>query len=150
MAQPHNKPQNYANHVRWHPPHHFVFIPLTAALLGGSIYYSTQYPEDRMLWIAAALAFFMILFLGVMMRQHYALGNQNRIIRLEMRLRYFQVTGKRLEPLESALTFGRIAALRFAPDEELPGLVDQAIAEHLSADDIKKRIKNWLPDHMRR
>jgi hypothetical protein len=84
-----------------------------------------------------------------MLRQHYALGNQNRIVRLELRVRYFELTGKRLEPLESRLNFKQLAALRFASDNELPALTDRAIGENLSATQIKKSIQHWLPDNMR-
>jgi len=66
-----------------------------------------------------------------------------------LRFRYFLVTGKRLEPLESGLSFSQLAALRFASDEELAALVDQAIREKLSAREIKKSIVHWLPDTMR-
>lgn len=149
MPNADQKTQNYKNHIRWYPPHHFVFIPLACAMMFGSLYCVFHFPDARLIWVAITLVFFMILFLGIMMRQHYALGNQNRIVRLEMRLRYFQLTGKRLEDIETQLSFGRIAALRFAPDAQLPGLVEQAIAENLSADDIKRRIKAWLPDTMR-
>lgn len=84
-----------------------------------------------------------------MLRQHYALGNQDRIVRLELRFRYYVLTGKRLEPLESNLSIRQMAALRFAPDEELPAMVERAIKENLSAPQIKKSIVHWLPDHMR-
>ncbi|WP_255156231.1 DUF6526 family protein [Ferruginibacter sp. HRS2-29] len=101
------------------------------------------------LWlIISAIA----VFLGwssFMMRQHYALICQNRIVRLEMRFRYFSLTGKRLETVERELTFGQIAALRFASDEELPGLLDKTLREKLSPDAIKRSIRNWLPDDMR-
>ena len=143
------KTQNYANHIRYYPPHHFVFLPLIMALVIGSAYCAVHYPAERMMWIAFTAAFFMIAFVGVMMRQHYALNNQNRIVRLELRLRYYQITGERLEPIEARLSFGQLAALRFAPDEELPALVQRALAENLSATDIKKNIRNWLPDDMR-
>jgi hypothetical protein len=92
------------------------------------------------------------IFLGwsaFMFRQHYALGNQNRIVRLELRFRYYLITGKRLETLESKLSFSQLAALRFAPDEELPALIDRALKENLSARQIKKSIINWFPDYMR-
>ena len=84
-----------------------------------------------------------------MLRQHYALGNQNRIVRLELRFRYYIITGKRLEPLECRLNFSQLAALRFASDEELPALVERAVKENLGGRQIKKSIRNWLPDHMR-
>jgi hypothetical protein len=84
-----------------------------------------------------------------MLRQHYALGNQNRIIRLELRLRYYQLTHERFEPLEQQLTFGQVAALRFAGDDELPSLVKTTLQNNLSSNDIKKSIKSWQADLMR-
>lgn len=84
-----------------------------------------------------------------MMRQHYALICQNRIVRLEMRLRYYQLTQKRLEAIEDQLSFGQLAAVRFASDEEFVPLLEKAIREKLSPDEIKKAIKNWQPDYMR-
>jgi hypothetical protein len=141
--------QHYDNHARYYPLHHFVFIPLAALLIIGSACCVILCPESRLEWAAITLAFLMNGFLAMLLRQHYALGNQDRIVRLELRLRYYQVAGKRLEPVEALLSFGQLAALRFAPDAELQDLVEQALAERLSPDDIKKRIKNWLPDHMR-
>lgn len=84
-----------------------------------------------------------------MMRQHYALGNQDRIIRLEFRLRYFQLTGKSFDTLEEKLRFSQIVALRFASDDELIILIQKTIDENLSSKDIKKSVKNWKADHMR-
>jgi len=84
-----------------------------------------------------------------MLRQHYALGNQNRIIKMEMRFRYYVLTQQRFEPFEQRLTFGQIAALRFASDEELPGLLKRTLDENLSPDTIKQSIVNWQPDYMR-
>jgi hypothetical protein len=70
-------------------------------------------------------------------------------VRLELRFRYYVITGKRLEPLEPNLSFGQIAALRFASDEELAALVERALKENLSPQQIKISIVHWLPDHMR-
>ena len=88
-------------------------------------------------------------WLSFMMRQHYSLTIQNRLIRMEMRFRYHVLTGHRLEPLEQQLTLRQIIALRFASDEELPALVQRAIAENLPPKEIKKSIKNWQADDMR-
>ena len=95
------------------------------------------------------IAFFILGWLSFMMRQHYALTNQNRIIRLEMRLRYFQLTGKRLDLLEDKLSFGQIAALRFAGDKELEDLLELTLQQHLSPVQIKEAIQDWQADHMR-
>lgn len=143
------KTQNYENHVRYYPPHHFVFYPVVLVLLGISIYFTLNDKEHSNLWLFLALLTVLITGLALMLRQHYALNNQNRIVRLEMRFRYYVLTHQRLERLEDRLSFGQIAALRFASDDELPGLVHRAVAENLAPDEIKKLITNWHPDHMR-
>ncbi len=84
-----------------------------------------------------------------MLRQHYALGNQDRIVRLEFRLRYFELLGKRSITVEEQLSFAQIAALRFASDAEFILLLDQALKEHTSGDAIKKTIQHWQSDDMR-
>lgn len=143
------KQQNYNNHIFYYWPHHFFFygfIGLAFALCALGFW---RYPDQRLLWAFMALLVFLIVWLAFMTRQHYALGNQNRTVRLEMRLRYYVLTGKRFEEVERQLSFGRIAALRFAPDEELPDLVKKSIEEKLTSDQIKRSIKHWLPDTMR-
>jgi hypothetical protein len=90
-----------------------------------------------------------IIFLSFMTRQHYGLKNQDRIIRIEMRYRYFVVTGERFELLESKLNNNQIIALRFAGDEELKDLVNKTMAENLTPKVIKQSIQNWQADHWR-
>jgi len=143
------KQQNYDNHVQFYPAHHFVFYPVLMLCCGFSGYKAATSTDHQQEWLALVVVFLMIGWVSFMLRQHYALGNQNRLVRLEMRLRYFQLTNLRLETMEDKLSFGQIAALRFASDAELPGLVQRAITENLSADAIKKSIVNWLPDNMR-
>ncbi|ASV29963.1 hypothetical protein CJ263_06855 [Maribacter cobaltidurans] len=79
----------------------------------------------------------------------YATKNQDRTIRAELRLRYYILTGKKFETLESKLTMGQIVALRFASDEELPSLTVRAVNENISPKAIKESIKNWLSDEHR-
>lgn len=144
-----SKQQSYGNHIFFYPPHHFAFLPLSAILTIVAGYRAWTHPESREMWIGFTAVFFLITWLAVMLRQHYALGLQDRIVRLEMRQRYFEISGNRLEPLESQLSFGQIAALRFAPDEELEALLDAAISQKLSSKDIKQRIRNWKGDYLR-
>jgi hypothetical protein len=143
------KPQQYSNHTKFYTPHHFIFFPLALAgiiiSVRGIFTHQTEQPE----WIMITALWVMVTWTSFMLRQHYSLGNQNRIIRIEMRFRYYALTQQRLELLEDKLSFGQIAALRFASDEELPALVKRTVSENLSPGDIKKSIKNWLPDHMR-
>jgi len=76
----------------------------------------------------------------------FALRVQDRAIRAEENLRYYILTGKRLDP---RVRMGQIIALRFASDEEFVQLVERAIAENLRSNEIKKAIKNWRADYYR-
>jgi hypothetical protein len=141
--------QNYNNHSRYYTPHHFVFYPALLVLFLISLYGLFSYRGQELLWIMVLALVVMLCGLSLMLRQHYALMNQNRIVRLELRFRYYVLTQKRFEAVEKQLSAGQLYALRFAPDEELPALVERTLKENLPADAIKKAIKNWLPDEMR-
>lgn len=141
--------QHYKNHVRYYPPHHFVFYPVVLTGLIFSITLAFRRPEAMAEWLFIGGLFIVITWVAFMMRQHYALMTQDRIVRLEVRFRYFTLTGKRFEELEKDLSLGQILALRFASDGEFVPLVRRAIAEQLTPDEIKKAVREWLPDYMR-
>lgn len=143
------KTQQYSNHKKYYAPHHFIFIPMMLLLmaLGVRQYFADEQRDPA--WLVLAIVSFCILFLGIMVRQHYALGNQNRIIRLEFRVRHLHLLGKQSYEAEEKLSFSQLAALRFADDAEFMFLLHRALNENLSADEIKKAITNWQPDHMR-
>ena len=77
-----------------------------------------------------------------MLRQHYAFTLQNRIVRLELRYRYFSIIGKRVEYFENQLNDNQLFALLFAPDNELSGLIQKTLIKNLSGTAIKKGINN--------
>ena len=79
----------------------------------------------------------------------HSLTAQDRIIRLEEKLRYAALLPPDLLARSQALTVRQIIGLRFASDEELPGLVKRALDENLSEKDIKKSINKWRPDYLR-
>lgn len=141
--------QNLSNHVRYYAPHHFIFYPVILLLEACAVYQVFNDPALKMVWVFIALLILLIGWLAYMLRQHYALTLQNRLVVLEMRHRYFVLTGKNFEPLEQQLSFSQIAALRFAPDEELPALIKKALEEGLPALKIKQQIVNWKADSMR-
>lgn len=141
--------QNYKNHVRYYIPHHFIFYPVVSVLIGLCLFFSTKHKDQQLIWIMFVGVLFIIAWLSFMLRQHYALMNQDRIVRLELRFRYYVLTNQRLEPLEKKLTHQQLLALRFASDEELVELIHEAIDINLSPNEIKKSIKNWQPDYMR-
>lgn len=141
--------QNYKNHIRFYPPHHFVFYPFMLALLAVAVWFVFENEQDRVVWIFIAVIIATVIWVAFMLRQHYALTLQNRLILLELRYRYFIVTGSRLEAIEDKLSEGQLFALRFAPDDELEALAGRAVKESLSPDEIKKSVKNWRADNRR-
>lgn len=141
--------QNYKNHRKFYPPHHFIYLPLLLILLGTGIYKSMDDEQNQLLWILFSVTVFLILFLAIMVRQHYAIGLQNRMVRLEFKQRYFEIFGQRSDETEEKLTFSQIAALRFAYDDEFKILLEKALKENTSGDDIKKSITRWRGDYYR-
>lgn len=143
------KNQTYQNHVRYYPFHHFVITPLTIAFLVWTIWradFSTsELTESSLYHILLGIIVVLVPFLA----RIYALKLQNRIILSEMRMRYFQLTGKFLDPLEAKLKLSQLIALRFASDEELISLMEKAASTKMSPQEIKKAIQNWKGDYRR-
>lgn len=141
-----DKPQNLANHVRLDPPFHFFMLPvavITVLVVGYYLVHSFHWLGAWLflVTVAATVATFKI--------RLYALRVQDRVIRLEERLR---LTSLLQEPLRSRigeLTDAQFVGLRFASDAELPALVQRALDEKLSTADIKKAVVNWRPDYSR-
>lgn len=143
------KKQTYSNHAKYYIPHHFIFLPLMSGLIMVGVLKAYKSQEHQLEWALFALLSFSILYLAIMLRQHYALGNQNRIVRLEFRLRYWQLYNQSSINVEKQLSFSQIAALRFADDAEFKQLLQQAIDKNISAKEIKLSIHNWQADDMR-
>ncbi|HSI78368.1 MAG TPA: DUF6526 family protein [Lunatimonas sp.] len=143
--------QTYSNHIQYYPLHHFVITPLSLVFLSWSFYNLAEAYVDRvdLSYYIYLLVGAIILFLIPIITRIYALKNQNRIIRLEMRVRYFQVTGKSLSELERKLSLSQLIALRFAGDGELVPLMEKAIDQNLDAKSIKKAITDWQGDYLR-
>lgn len=138
--------QTRQNHTRLHPPYHFflVWVALITVIL--AIVTLIRAPGWASLWgvvlaIAASLAVYLL--------RAYPLKAQDRIIRLEERLRLALLLPETLRPRIGELTEGQLIALRFASDAELPGLAEKTLAGNLKPAEIKKSITNWRPDHFR-
>lgn len=144
-------PQSYAHHTRWDPPFHFFVLPVFVIATIAAIvhlvlrFYYHHHPLYGVFMVVLALAALVAIF---KIRLN-ALKVQDRVIRLEERLRLATVLPEPLRSRIPELTVGQLIALRFAPDAELPGLVQKALNEKLSRDDIKKAIQNWRPDDWR-
>ena len=144
-----SKTQNLQNHTKYYPFHHFVIMPMALFFLGWSIFrtdFSTsQSTLDSIYFILLGLIILLISYLP----RIYAIRNQNRIIRMEMRQHYFYLTGKPFYEKESQLSSAQIIALRFAGDDEILEMIEKSIKEKTAPKEIKKSIKNWKADHHR-
>ncbi|MHA8088076.1 DUF6526 family protein [Aquirufa sp. Wall-65K1] len=137
--------QDYENHTRYYHLHHFIVIPLTFFLFIWTIELTLENPVDNWLYLVVGVLFILISFIT----RIYANKNQDRIIRLEMRLRYFQLTNMPFTEKENLLSINQIVALRFASDNELLGLIDKSILQDLKPKEIKKSIVEWQGDFLR-
>ncbi len=141
--------QNFKNHTRFDPPFHFFLVPVLLANVILSIYITVRdwpkHSRSHLWWIVISIALFLLL--GTMRR--YAAANQDRIIRLEERLRYAALLTPVQLTQSQNLTRPQVIALRFASDAELPGLMERALAENLGPKQIKQSIVSWRADNHR-
>ena len=137
------KEQNYKSHQQIVYSYYlFSGVPILILLGIGMAKLFDEKKDDQFLGIIILLISW--IFLALLFRSRgFALKAQDRAIRAEEGLRYFILTGKKLDP---RITITQIIALRFASDEEFPTLVQRAADEGLKNDDIKKQIKNWRSD----
>lgn len=141
------KAQSYANHLRWFPLFHFIAAPILLAYALWAIWIAIQSASAEHVWTAA---FAVAVFLAALASRAMAVKVQDRVIRLEMRLRLAAVLPADLRPHIMSLTPSQLIALRFASDGELPELVRQVIAGKLADQrSIKKAIVQWQADHLR-
>ncbi len=140
------KPQNYANHVKWDPQFHFFMAPVALAAVIVAIVHLVRFPSVGSAWL---LVFALGFLVTVSRVRAYGTQLQDRIIRLEERLRLSQVLEEPLRSRIGELSDKQLVGLRFAADGELPALVKRALDEKLSLTDIKKAVTNWRPDYSR-
>lgn len=139
-------PQDFDHHTRWDPPFHFFIVPVVLITSIAIMVRAFRDPSYWNLWmVVVALAG----ATAVLKIRLNALRVQDRLIRLEERLRMAAVLPATMHPRITELTDGQCVALRFASDAELPALVQRALDEKLTRKDIKKAITNWRPDYSR-
>jgi len=142
-----NTPQTLQNHTRFDPFFHGFVVPVFLINVIVSIVHfvrSMSFDTGWMIVVAIAL------LVGAVKTRNYPLKAQDRIIRLEERLRMDSVLPEPLRTRAGVLTEGQIIALRFAPDAELPGLVEKTLSGAFPKQaDIKKAVVIWRPDHFR-
>lgn len=139
--------QNFQNHRRIVPAYHVLTFGCLVLNLGWQLYQvARQRSMDSVIGVVLGVGLVLLFFFTRL----FALKVQDRVIRLEMRLRLAQVLPDRMRAQMASLSTSQLVALRFASDAELPGLCDLVFNGTLQhPTDIKKRIRDWQADDLR-
>ena len=145
--------QTFANHTRFDPLFHFFLIPVFVVAVIFSLIHFFAHFGHRSVWgnfhgfllIVLAVALLTLVFKARL----YALKVQDRIIRLEERLRLMQLLSEPLRSRIPELTEDQLCGLRFASDAEVPKLAERALNEKLTRKQIKQAVQSWRPDYWR-
>ena len=148
-----DSPQSFEHHSRLDPAFHFFLVPVfSIGLVMSLVHFIYHFREsdarDNFHSFLIVLLAFSVLALVFKVRL-YSLKVQDRIIRLEERLRLTQLLQEPLRSRIPELTVDQLVGLRFASDAEVAKLVERTLKENLSRKEIKKSIQNWRPDHFR-
>jgi uncharacterized membrane protein (DUF485 family) len=140
--------QNYSNHVRWVPLFHFFVLPVLLANFFTSVL-RWRFLGFSWGWLIGMLTALALFILAVFARA-FALKVQDRVIRIEERQRCERLLPAELKSRIEEITPGQFVALRFASDDELPGLVNKVLTDKISdTKTIKQMVKNWRGDYLR-
>jgi hypothetical protein len=143
---PEQAPQTFANHTRLDPPFHFFIVPvffITFLLTIWNLIKNFGFESAWMVVVAVAAV------VAVLKIRNYSLKAQDRIIRLEERLRLAALLPESSRGKIPMLSASQLIALRFASDDEVPALVEKTVSGNLKGAEIKKAIVNWRPDYWR-
>jgi hypothetical protein len=141
--------QNLQNHERLDPPYHVFIIPMLALNIIFAIYITIHHwPEHRYIFMWTIVMSLVLMMMGVRLRDRVLIV-QNRIIRLEERLRLHAILPPEERSHIDELTIRQLIALRFASDAELTALVRKTLTQNLEPKAIKQNIANWRGDYDR-
>ena len=142
------EPQNFKNHVKFVPLFHFFSAPI---LIMNFVWccvrlWKSHFAIEGFLGVVVAAG----LLTTLLSARLAALAVQDRVIRLEERLRYARLLPEDLKARMGDFTIAQIVSLRFASDAELPGLARKVLSENLQdRKQIKRMVQNWRPDYLR-
>jgi hypothetical protein len=140
--------QSFSNHTKFFPPFHFFVMPVLLVNLGWSL--SSLWRAGLTFATVFGMLMAFALILGFLSARTFALKVQDRVIRLEERLRYARLLPADLQPRIGEFTVDQFVSLRFASDAELPALARNVLDEKMTKrKTIKQLVKNWKPDYLR-
>jgi hypothetical protein len=140
------KVQDFKNHAKFDPAFHFFMAPVALAAFLVQAYRAATLKTAIDHWyLVIAIA----LLVSVFKIRVYSLKVQDRVIRLEEKLRMERLLPDGLKARIGELREGQFVALRFASDAELAELVEKTLANNWNNKTIKQNVKTWRPDHFR-
>jgi len=140
-------PQTYENHAKLVPMYHYVLAPILVANL---VIAAFDLRDGLSLEAAMGVVMALALLAIALFARTFALGVQDRVIRLEERLRLARLLPEDLQPRIENFTVDQVCALRFASDEELPELARKVLEDGLAdRKTIKQLVRTWRPDYQR-
>ena len=142
-----DRTQTYANHRRFFALYHYVALPIVALNVVYTAMIAFRSPGTATIW---SFVFAIGVASGVLAARTMVLIVQNRVIRLEQRLRMVALLPDYLRGRIVELNLSQLIGLRFASDAELAPLVERCLAGELkNAEAVKKAITNWQADFLR-
>ncbi len=139
--------QNFQNHTQRVPGFLVLGLVMLIAFIGAGVNLYQSIGDHQRVYSSSLLVVVIgCVFFTAAFARTFALKAQDRAIRAEENLRHYVLTGKLLD---GRLTVPQIIALRFASDEEFPGLANEAASSNLAPKDIKLKVKNWRGDFYR-
>ena len=144
---PDPKTQNFANHRRIVFQYHVVAFLLIVANFGYAVWMAvTAFSVASLMYLLLAIAVFLLFWYA----RTFATAVQDRVIRLEERLRMGLLVPAELQPRIGEFTVAQLVALRFASDAELPALAQEVLDQNIQdREEIKKKVREWRADHCR-
>jgi hypothetical protein len=139
-------PQNLKNHTRFDPPFHFVLLLVLFANLVFAVFHVIHHHNIDAAWF---LVLSIVAFIAIFKLRQYPVKVQDRVIRLEERLRLQSLAPAEWHTQIYRLSEDQLIGLRFAGDDEVVELAKQALEHNLNRKQIKERIKNWRADNWR-
>jgi hypothetical protein len=144
-----SEPQNLKNHGRLDPPFHFVLFFILVANLVFAGFHVVRHWSDAPIASSWYIVLSFAAILALLKIRQYPVKVQDRVIRLEERLRLQALAPSEWHTQIYRLTEDQLIGLRFAADDEVVELAKQALEHNLNRKQIKERIKDWRPDNWR-
>jgi Family of unknown function (DUF6526) len=141
-----DKPQSFANHGRLHPLYHLVLAPILFINIIVSVVQLVHAPGLSTAW---GVVMSVALLLMLILLRTYPMKVQDRVIRLEERLRLAALLPQPLSARIPELSVDQLVGLRFASDAEVPALVERTLRENLNRKQIKQAVVSWRADDWR-